>query len=151
MKSRIMDALKDAMREKDEVRVSTLRLMLACLKDREIALRAEDSAEEELPQAEARAILTRMVKQRGESAAAYEEAARMELAEQERQEARIIAEFLPKQLSDVEVAAAVDAAITETGAASIRDIGKVMAQLKGRYQGQMDFAEASARVKDALA
>ncbi|MGF1447682.1 MAG: GatB/YqeY domain-containing protein [Pikeienuella sp.] len=146
-----MDALKDAMREKDEVRVSTLRLMLACLKDREIALRAEDSAEEELPQAEARAILPRMDKQRGESAAAYEEAARMELAEQERQEARIIAEFLPKQLSDVEVAAAVDAAITETGAASIRDIGKVMAQLKGRYQGQMDFAEASARVKDALA
>lgn len=151
MKARISGALKDALRNKDQIRISTLRLMLACLKDREIALRAEDGPEEELPEAEAIALLARMVKQRAESAAAYEEAARMELAEQEREEARIISEFLPKQLSEREVERAVDAAIAETGAESIRDMGKVMAALKSRYQGQMDFAAASAQVKAALA
>ncbi len=151
MKTRIADALKDAMRSRDEVRVSTLRLVLACLKDREIALRAEEGVESGLPEAEALALLTRMVKQRAESAATYEQAARMELAELERREARIIEEFLPRPLSEPEVARAVQAAIAETGASSIRDIGRVMAALKARHQGRMDFGEASALVKDALA
>lgn len=151
MKTRIADALKDAMRSRDEVRVSTLRLVLACLKDREIALRAEEGVESGLPEAEALALLTRMVKQRAESAATYEQAARMELAELERREARSIEEFLPRPLSEPEVARAVQAAIAETGASSIRDIGRVMAALKARHQGRMDFGEASALVKDALA
>ncbi len=151
LKTRISDALKDALREQDPLRISTLRLMLACLKDREMARRAEDGVDDTLPEAEARALLARMVRQRADSAAAYDEAARMELAEQERAEARVIQEFLPRQLSDGEVAEAVAAAIEETGAGSIRDMGKVMAALKARYQGRMDFAAASARVKDALA
>lgn len=151
MKARISEALKDAVRRRDQVRVSTLRLMLACLKDREIALRGEDGGDDALPEAEAVSILARMVKQRGESAAAYDEAARMELAEREREEAGIIAEFLPKQLTPGEVDAAVAAAISETHADSIRDMGKVMAALKRRYNGQMDFAKASAQVKAALA
>ncbi|WP_285671597.1 GatB/YqeY domain-containing protein [Paralimibaculum aggregatum] len=149
--SRISDALKEALRDKNQVRVSTLRLMLACLKDREIALRANDGGDDGMPDSEVAAILSRMVKQRGESAAAYEEAARMELAERERQEARIISEFLPKKLTDKEIDAAVRAAIAETSASSIRDMGKVMAALKARYTGRMDFADASARVKAALA
>ncbi|MEM9145225.1 MAG: GatB/YqeY domain-containing protein [Pseudomonadota bacterium] len=149
MRTRIATALKDAMREKNAVRVSTLRLMLAALKDREIALRG-DEGQEGLSEADALALLARMLKQREESIASYEQAARMELAEQERQEAEIIAEFLPKRLSAEEVERAVGKAIEAAGATSIRDMGKVMQALKRDFTGRMDFAAASAKVKAAL-
>lgn len=149
MRTRISAALKDAMREGDKVRTGTLRLMLAALKDREIALRA-DEGQDSLGEAETLALLARMVRQREESIATYERAARMELADQERREIEIIQEFLPKPLSDDEVEAAVAATIAAEEASSIRDMGKVMAALKRAYTGRMDFAAASARVKAAL-
>lgn len=150
MRTRISNALKEAMKDGDPVRVSTLRLMLTALKDREIAARQDDGPDE-LSEAETYALLTRMVRQRDESSRAYEQAARMELAEQERREAEIITEFLPKKLSPEEVSSAVANAIDATGAVSIRDMGKVMSALKTRYPGQLDFAAASAEVKAALA
>ncbi len=149
MRTRIQTALKEAMHDGDSLRVSTLRLMLAALKDREIALRAEDGPDA-LDDGQVMALLARMVKQREESAATYEEAARMELAESERREAQIILEFLPKPLSEAETADAIRSAIDTTGAASIRDMGKVMAWLKLHYAGRMDFTAAGARVKSAL-
>ncbi|MEL6218712.1 MAG: GatB/YqeY domain-containing protein [Pseudomonadota bacterium] len=149
MRTRISNALKDAMRGGEAVRVSTLRLMLAALKDREIALRGDDG-QEGLSDADALALLARMVKQREESIATYEQAARMELADRERREVEIIQEFLPKPLSADEVEAAVSAAIAAAGAQSIRDMGKVMAALKRDFTGRMDFAAASSRVKAAL-
>lgn len=150
MRSRISNALKEAMKDGDPVRVSTLRLMLAALKDREIAARQDDGPDE-LAEAEVYALFSRMVRQREESRRTYEQAARMELAEREGREAEIIAEFLPRKLSAEEITAAVAQAIEETGASSIREMGKVMAALKSRYTGQMDFAAASAKVKAALA
>ncbi|MEO1101920.1 MAG: GatB/YqeY domain-containing protein [Pseudomonadota bacterium] len=149
MRTRISNALKDAMRGGEAVRVSTLRLMLAALKDREIALRGDDG-QEGLSDADALVLLARMVKQREESIATYEQAARMELADRERREVEIIQEFLPKPLSADEVEAAVSAAIAAAGAQSIRDMGKVMAALKRDFTGRMDFAAASSRVKAAL-
>lgn len=149
MRTRIQAALKEALRGKDSLRISTLRLMLAALKDREIALRAEEGPDT-LDDAQVMALLARMVKQREESAATYEQAARMELAEAERREAQIISEFLPKPLSEAEVDGAIREAIATTEAGSIRDMGKVMARLKARYAGRMDFAAAGAKVKAAL-
>ncbi|MEO0620994.1 MAG: GatB/YqeY domain-containing protein [Pseudomonadota bacterium] len=149
MRTRISNALKDAMRGGEAVRVSTLRLMLAALKDREIALRGDDG-QEGLSDADALVLLARMVKQREESIATYEQAARMELADRERREVEIIQEFLPKPLSADEVEAAVSEAIAAAGAQSIRDMGKVMAALKRDFTGRMDFAAASSRVKAAL-
>lgn len=149
MRERIASALKDALRGGDKIRVSTLRLMLAALKDREIALRG-DEGQDGLGEAEALALLARMVKQREESIATYERAARMELAEGERREVAIIQEFLPKPLSAEEVDAAVTDAIEAIEATSIRDMGKVMAALKRDFTGRMDFAAASAKVKAAL-
>jgi hypothetical protein len=149
MRARITEALKDALKAGDPVRVSTLRLMLAALKDREIALRG-DEGPSTLDEAEALRLLSRMVRQREDSIASYEQAARMELAERERREIDIISEFLPKPLSEEEVDRAVAEAIAETGASSIRDMGKVMAALKAGHAGRMDFARASAKVKAAL-
>lgn len=149
MRTRIMADLKEAMRNKDATRIGTLRLMLAALKDREIALRGDDGGEQ-LPEAEVMALLSKMIKQRDESIATYEQAGRMELAERERAEAAVIREFLPKPLSAEGVAKAIDAAIAETGAESIRDMGRVMAALKSRHAGRMDFAKAGAQVKAAL-
>lgn len=149
MRTKIMADLKEAMRNKDATRIGTLRLMLAALKDREIALRGDDGSEQ-LPEAEVMALLAKMIKQRDESIATYEQAGRMELAERERAEAAVIREFLPKPLSAEGVAKAIDAAIAETGAESIRDMGRVMAALKSRHAGQMDFAKAGAQVKAAL-
>lgn len=149
LKSRIADELKAAMKEKAADRLSTLRLINAAIKDREIALRGE-SGEAGLAEADILAILGKMVKQRQESARAYEEGGRLELAEKERAEIAVIEEFLPRQLSDEEAEAAIDAAIAETGAASIRDMGRVMAVLKARYTGQLDFGAAGGRVKARL-
>lgn len=149
MRNRIKEAVKDAMRAKDSVRLSTLRLMAAALKDQDIARRAEDGAEE-LSAQEITALFAKMVKQREDSIKAYEEAGRMELAEQERTEQAIIREFLPKQLSDDEVEAAITKAVADTGAESLRDMGKVMGALKAAYAGQMDFGAAGGKLKAIL-
>lgn len=149
LRDQITAALKDAMKAKDAPRLSTLRLITAAIKDRDIGLRSE-GRDDGVTEAEIQAILARMVKQRQESARTYEEAARLELAESERAEIAVIEEFLPRQLSQAEVARAVDAAVAELGAASIRDMGRVMALLKERHAGQMDFAAAGALVKARL-
>ena len=150
MRDRIAAALKDAMKSRDADRLSTLRLINAAIKDKEIAVRGE-GGEAAVGDAEVLAILGRMVKQRQESARAYEEGGRLELAEKELGEIKVIEEFLPRQLSDEEVAAAIEAAVAETGAATIRDMGKVMAALKARHTGQMDFGAVGPMVKDKLA
>lgn len=150
MRERIGAALKDAMKSKDAARLSTLRLINAAIKDKDIALRGE-GGDATVGDPEVLAILGRMVKQRQESARAYEDGGRLELAEKELAEIRVIEDFLPRQLDAGEVGAAIRAAIAETGAASIRDMGKVMAALKARYTGRMDFGAVGPMVKDALA
>jgi len=149
MRDRITAALKEAMLAKDKVRVCTIRLMLAAIKDRDIALRSEDGASG-LDDAGIRALLAKMVKQREESAATYEAAGRVELAQTERAEIAVIKDFLPKPLSEDEVAAAIEKVLSETGASSIRDMGKVMGALKADYSGRMDFGSVGSRVKAAL-
>ncbi len=138
------------MRAREVERLSTLRLINAAIKDREIAMRG-DGAESEVGESDIMAILSKMVKQRHESARAYEEGGRLELAQKELNEIKVIEEFLPRQLSADEVEAAITAAIAETGATSIRDMGRIMAELKGQYTGQMDFGAVGPMVKARLA
>lgn len=149
LRDRITTALKEAMKSKDAARLSTLRLITAAIKDRDIALRGE-GREDGVTEPEIQAILAKMVKQRLESARTYEEAARLELAEGERAEIGVIEEFLPRQLSDAEINKAIDTAVVELGATSIRDMGRVMALLKERHTGQMDFAAVGGQVKARL-
>ena len=149
LRERLQQSLKDAMKAKAVDRLSTLRLINAAIKDREIAARGEGT-EIEVGEADILAILGKMVKQRQESARAYEEGGRLELAEKELAEVRVIEEFLPRQLSADEVTVAITAAVAESGAASIRDMGKVMAVLKGKYTGQMDFGAVGPMVKSLL-
>lgn len=149
LRDRLQAALKDAMRAKEADRLSTLRLVNAAIKDREIANRI-DGGEGTVAEAEILSILGRLVKQRQESARAYEEGGRLELAEKELAEVKVIEEFLPRQLSEAETDAAVVAAIAEVGATGIRDMGRVMAALKARYMGQMDFGAVGPLVKDRL-
>ena len=150
MRTRVSDALKDAMRSKEADRLATLRLINAAIKDRDIALRGTDAEETGVSDTEVLAIMGRMVKQRQESARAYEEGGRLELAEKELQEIKVIEDFLPRQLDEEETEAAVIAAISEVEAESIRDMGKVMGVLKARYTGQMDFGKVGPLVKDKL-
>jgi uncharacterized protein YqeY len=149
MRETINAAMKQAMRDKEALRLSTLRLVMAAIKDRDIALRV-DGVEHSIGDDEILAILGKMIKQRKDSAQAYENADRQELAQQELSEIKIIQEFLPKQLTDEEVEAAVKKAIADTQATSIRDMGKVMGALKGAYTGQMDFGKAGGTVKALL-
>ena len=149
MKEQISAALKEAMKAKDTTRLSTLRLVNAAIKDREIAARGSDEVVS-VSDADIMSILGKMVKQRKESAKAYEEGGRLELAEKEIQEISIIEDYLPKQLGAEEIAAAVQDAIQTTGAEGIRDMGKVMAVLKSAYTGQMDFGNVGPMVKDQL-
>lgn len=150
LREHLQIALKEAMKAKQVERLSTLRLINAAIKDREIAGRGE-AGDQEVGDPEILAIMGKMVKQRQESARAYEEGGRLELAAKEINEIGVIEEFLPRQLSADEVEAAVKAAIVEAGAASIRDMGRVMAVLKGKYTGQMDFGAVGPKVKDLLA
>lgn len=150
LRDRINTALKTAMKERKAVRLSTLRLINAAIKDRDIAARTSDDGPDGVTDAEVRQILGRMIKQRQESARAYEEGGRLELAESERAEIGVIEEFLPRQLTEAEVEGAIDAAIRETGASSIRDMGRVMGLLKERYTGQIDFGAAGPKVKARL-
>jgi uncharacterized protein len=148
MRETITAALKNATKSQDKRRMSTLRLVSAAIKDRDIAART--AGKTEATDAELLELFAKMIKQREESQKIYADAGRAELAKQEGEEIEIIREFLPKQLSDKEMEKAVAAAIADSGAASVKDMGKVMAALKARYAGQMDFAKASATVKAKL-
>jgi uncharacterized protein YqeY len=150
LRGRIGAGLKEAMREKDATRLSTLRLINAAIKDQDIAARSEGQPDG-VDDAAVLAILGKMVKQRHESARAYEEGGRLELAEKERAEITIIEDYLPRQLDEDEVTAAIDAAIAETSASGLRDMGRVMAALKVKYTGQMDFGAVGPMVKARLA
>jgi uncharacterized protein YqeY len=145
----VNQALKQAMKDKAAQRLSTLRLINAAIKDKEIAARGGDG-DATIGDADILAILGKMTKQRNESARAYEEGSRLDLAERELEEIAIIEEFLPKQLDDDEIRAAVKAAVSGSGAASSRDMGKVMGALKAKFTGQMDFGKVGPMVKDEL-
>lgn len=147
MRELLAGQLKDAMKAGDKICVGTLRLIMAALKDREIELRGEGKI---VSRAGELAVLTKMVKSRQELLGIYQQAGRHELAAQESAEIAIIGEFLPKQMDEAAVRTAVQAAIALTGAASLKDMGKVVAALKEAYPGQMDFAKASAVVKSLL-
>lgn len=149
LRDRINTGLKQAMRDKDTIRLSTLRLINAAIKDHDINARGKGF--ESVDDDELLAIMGKMVKQRHESARSYEEGGRLELAEKELAEIEIIEEYLPRQLSSDEVEAAVAQAITETGASGIRDMGKVMGVLKAKYTGRADFAKIGPMVKARLA
>ncbi len=145
LKQRIQDDIKTAMREGDKRRRGVIRLMMAAIKQREVDSRVE------LDEAQVLAVLDKMVKQRRESLAQYEKAGRDDLAEQERYEISVLQEYLPEALSEEEIAAMVDEAIAQAGATSIRDMGKVMGQLKPKMQGRADMGVVSGLVKQKLA
>jgi uncharacterized protein len=149
LRERLQTALKEAMKAREVERLSTLRLVNAAIKDRDIASRG-DGGDEQVGDGDILAILGKMVKQRQESARAYEEGGRLELAEKELAEIKVIEDYLPRQLTEAEVEAAIAAAVAAVGAASIRDMGRVMAELKGKYTGQMDFGAVGPRVKEKL-
>lgn len=149
LREKISADLIAAMRAKDAARLSTLRLISAAIKDRDIALRGEGD-DKGVADGDVLSILTRMVKQRQDSARAYEEGGRLELAEKEHAEIKVIEDFLPRQMNDAEVIAALDAEIAGLGATSIRDMGRVMAALKSKYAGQMDFGNVGPMVKERL-
>ena len=148
MREKITQDVKTAMKAGEKDRLSTLRMMQAAIKDRDIANRGlgkEAAGDDELLQ-----LLTKMVKQREESAAIYDKGGRPELAAKEREEIGFIQAYMPRQLSDDETKSAIAAIIAETGAASIKDMGKVMAELRAKYSGQMDFGKASGVIKSLL-
>ena len=146
LRTRLSDTLKDSLRNKQERVTHTVRLILAALKDRDIAARPSGNATG-ISDADILTMMNGMIKQRRESIEMFEKGGRPELAKQEQEEIDIILSFMPKQMSDDEVAAAAKDAIAQTGAASVKDMGKVMAVLKEKYAGQMDFAKASGIVK----
>ena len=148
LRETVTTRMKEAMKSGDKVRVGALRLIMAALKEREIEARGAGKI---VSRADELALLTKMVKSRQESAAIYAQAGRAELAAQENAEVAVINEFLPKQMDETEVAAAARAAIAATGAASVKDMGKVINALKQTHAGQMDFAKASAIVRSLLA
>ncbi|MDA9293202.1 GatB/YqeY domain-containing protein [Amylibacter sp.] len=149
MRDRINSAMKQAMRNKEVLRLSTLRLVMAAIKDRDIAARV-DGVDNSVSDDEILAILGKMIKQRKDSATAYGNAGRTELAAQELSEIEIITGFLPKQLNDDEIEDVVKKVINDSGASGIRDMGKVMGLLKKNYTGQMDFGKAGGLVKSLL-
>ncbi len=150
LREKIDAALKDAMRAQDEkVRVSTLRLINAAIKDRDIAARSEDRCNG-VSDDEILSILTKMVKQREDSAEAFEKGCRPELAEQERAEIEVIKEFMPRQLSGEEIETAVKEVIDEYEASGLKDMGRCMGALKERYSGAMDFGRAGKLMKESL-
>jgi len=148
MRDEFNTALKEAMKAGDKRRVGTLRLIMAALKDRDIEARGlgkERTSDDEILQ-----LLQKMIKQRNESIETYDKAGRVDLATQEREEKAIIEAYLPQQMSADDVRAAAKAAVTVVGAASVKDMGKVMTELKAKYAGKMDFSKANAVVKELL-
>jgi uncharacterized protein YqeY len=148
LRDEINNALKEAMKARDERRVSTLRLVNSALKNADIEARGQNKGP--LGDDELLALLAKMIKQRQESIDLYEKGGRAELAQQERDEIAIIAAYLPKQMSDAEVRTAITQAIADTNASSMKDMGKVIVALKARYAGQMDFGKVSPLVKELL-
>ena len=149
LRDRINNALKDAMKARDERRVSTLRLVNAALKNADIEARGQ--GKEALGDEAILGLLQKMIKQRQESIELYEKGGRADLVRQEREETEIIAAYLPQQMSEAEAKAAIEAAIRDTGAAGMKDMGRVMAMLKERHAGKLAFAKASGMVKGMLA
>ena len=149
LRDRLMADLKDAMRNKDQVRLATLRLIQAAVKDRDIAARAEDRCDG-CDQGEIMALLQKLVKQREESAETYEQAGRLDLAERERREAEIVREYLPEPMDEKEIADAARSVVDELDASGLKDMGKCMGALKERYTGRMDFSQAGKEVKTLL-
>jgi uncharacterized protein len=148
MRERFTTEMKEAMKAGDKRKLATVRLIQAALKDKDIEARGAGKGQ--TTDEEILALLQKMIKQRQESIAIYEENNRPELAQQEKEEAEIIASFLPKQMDEAETRAAVESAIAETGAASMKDMGKVVGLLRAKYAGRMDFGRASGLVKDLL-
>ena len=149
MRDNFNEALKSALKAKDKIRVSTLRLILAAIKDRDIAARTGDRTQG-VPDEEILQILAKMIKQRRESSKTYEEAGRLDLAEQENKEIEVIEDFMPRQLCLEEIEKACNSVVGEVGASGLKDMGKCMGALKNRYGGQMDFGKASGIVKELL-
>jgi hypothetical protein len=153
MRDRLNQAMKDALKSQDKRRLSTIRLILAAIKDRDLGIKPSDvtgPARVRIDDAEILELLVKMIKQRRESVQTYEEAGRLELAEQEKQEIAVIEEFLPKQLSAEEARAVIEGLVREIGAVGLKDIGRTMSALKSRYAGRMDFAKAGQIVKELL-
>lgn len=148
MRDDISSALKKAMQDRNKCETNTLRLIMAAIKDRDISRRV--GGDGRISDEEILEVLSKMVRQREESAAIYESAGRLELAETERQEIEIIQRFLPQQLDNAATVAACQKAIQSCGAGGLRDMGKVMGELKDQYPGQMDFGKASGIVKGLL-
>jgi hypothetical protein len=149
LRSELNTALKDAVRRRDSETAATLRLILAALKDREIAARTE-SGGDGIGDDEVLRLLQKMAQQARESAQTYAEAGRDDLVQKERNAEKVIRRFLPRELDSGETEAAVDAVIAEVGATRLTDMGKVMSELRSRYAGRMDFSEASAKAKAKL-
>ena len=149
LRDQLNNAVKEAMKAREQKRLGCLRLMQAALKDRDIAARTETSREG-ISDDDILGLFAKMIKSREDSIALYEKGGRPELAAAERDEIAVIREFMPKQMDDAEAKAAIAAVIAETGASAMKDMGKVMAVLKERFAGKMDFAKASAAVKDLL-
>ena len=148
LREAINNAVKDAMRARDERKLSTLRMVNSTIKNADIAARGEGKPP--LSDGDLLGLFQKMIKQRQESVELYDKGGRAELAAQEREEIAVIQAYLPKQMSEDEVKAAISAAVAETGAAGMKDMGKVISALKAKYSGQMDFARASSMVKAAL-
>ena len=150
LRARLSEALKTAMRERDQAAVSTVRLILAALKDRDIAARGKGNAEG-IGEPEILQLLQSMVKQRRESIELYAKGGRQDLVDQEAREIVVIERFMPQQMDEVAMSAAIAAVAAEAGATGIKDMGRVMTLLRERHAGQMDFARASQLVKQTLA
>ena len=150
MREQFTASLKSAMKSQDKIAMSTLRLIMAALKDRDVAARSKGNYDG-INEDEILAMLQSMIKQRQDSIALYEQGGRCELAEQERNEGEIIQQFLPQQLEGDELSKVIDDVLTEIDAHSIKDMGKAMGALKSRYAGQIDFGKASQLVKQRLA
>ncbi|WP_262296644.1 GatB/YqeY domain-containing protein [Microvirga sesbaniae] len=148
LRERFTAEMKEAMKAGDKGRLGAIRLIQAALKDKDIEARG--NGKDPLSDEEILALLQKMVKQRQESIAMYEQGGRTELADQEKNEVAVISSYLPRQMDEAETRGAIEAAIAETGAASMKDMGKVVAALRAKYAGRMDFAKASGLVKDML-
>ena len=148
LRDRFTAEMKEAMKAGEKARLGAIRLIQAALKDKDIEARG--NGKEPLSDEEILALLQKMVKQRQESIAMYEQGGRTELAQQEKDEVAVITSYLPQQMDEAETKAAIEAAIAETGAASMKDMGKVVGILRAKYAGRMDFAKASGLVKDML-
>jgi uncharacterized protein YqeY len=148
LRDNINNAMKEAMKARDERRVSTLRMMNAAIKNADIEVRGQ--GKEPLNEADLMSLFQKMIKQRQESAELYDKGARPELAAQERAEIEIISSYLPKQMSDTEAGSAISALLQEINAETMKDMGRAMAALRERFAGKMDFGKASGKIKELL-